>query len=343
MHCIFSIKALSLRQTSCMLNEQSLNQLNRMTSCYVVHEAPVRRVAIFGGTHGNELSGVFLVKHWQENGDEIQRTGLEVRPFITNPRAVKKCTRYIDCDLNRVFDPDNLGRQITEDIPYEVRRAQEINHVFGPKNSNDAYDIIFDLHNTTSNMGGTLILENSRNNFTIQMFHYIKNALAPECCPVFLIEHPNLKYATTRSIAKHPVGVEVGPQPQGVLRADILDKMRKIIKHGLDFVHIFNKGKEFPPCTIEIYKIMEKVDYPRNKNGEITAVIHPSLQDQDWQPLNNGEPIFLTIDGETINYEGDCTVYPTFVNEAAYYEKKQAFVKTVKVKLTAKGIRSSLS
>ncbi|XP_074869575.1 aspartoacylase isoform X4 [Carettochelys insculpta] len=193
---------------------------------------------------------------------------------------------------------------MSEDIPYEVRRAQEINHMFGPKDSDEAFDLIFDLHNTTSNMGGTLILENSRNNFTIQMFHYIKNALAPECCPVFLTEHPNLKYATTRSIAKHPVGVEVGPQPQGVLRADILDKMRKIIKHGLDFVHIFNEGKEFPPCTIEVYKIMEKVDYPRNKNGEITAVIHPHLQDQDWQPLNKGDPIFLTIDVHTVIYHG---------------------------------------
>lgn len=80
-----------------------------MTSCSVVHKPPVRRVAIFGGTHGNELSGIFLVKHWQENGAEIQRTGMEVKPFLTNPRAVKKCTRYIDCDLNRVFDPDNLG------------------------------------------------------------------------------------------------------------------------------------------------------------------------------------------------------------------------------------------
>lgn len=37
-------------------------------------------------------------------------------------------------------------------------------------------------------------------------------------------------------------GVEVGPQPQGVVRADILDKMRKIVKHGLDFVHLFNEG-----------------------------------------------------------------------------------------------------
>ncbi|NXE06137.1 ACY2 Aspartoacylase, partial [Lophotis ruficrista] len=171
-----------------------------------VDKPPVRRVAIFGGTHGNELSGVFLVKHWQENGAEIQRAGMEVKPFLTNPRAVKKCTRYIDCDLNRVFDSDNLGRTVVEDIPYEVRRAQEINQIFGPKGSDDAYDLIFDLHNTTSNMGGTLILENSRDDFTIQMFHYIKNALAPERCPVLLIEHPSLKYATTRSVAKNPVG-----------------------------------------------------------------------------------------------------------------------------------------
>lgn len=39
------------------------------------------------------------------------------------------------------------------------------------------------------------------------------------------------------------LGIEVGPQPQGVLRADILDQMRKIIKHALDFIHLFNQGK----------------------------------------------------------------------------------------------------
>lgn len=33
-----------------------------------------------------------------------------------------------------------------------------------------------------------------------------QNTLAPEPCPVLLIEHPSLKYATTRSVAKHPVG-----------------------------------------------------------------------------------------------------------------------------------------
>ncbi|XP_029467216.1 aspartoacylase [Rhinatrema bivittatum] len=314
-----------------------------MASCHADHElAPVRRVAIFGGTHGNELSGVMLVKYWLENGAEIQRAGMEVRPFLTNPRAVQKCTRYIDCDLNRVFDTENLSKQVTEDMLYEVRRAQEINSIFGPKGSDDAYDLIFDLHNTTSNMGGTLILEDSNDDFTIQMFHYIKLALSPASCPVLLIEHPNLKYATTRSVGKHPVGIEVGPQPQGVIRADILDNMRRIIKHALDFVQLFNWGKEFPPCSIEVHKIVEKIDYPRNEAGEISAFIHHHLQDQDWQELRPGDPVFFTLDGKAIVYEGDCTVYPTFVNEAAYYEKNQAFTKTMKVTLTAKHIRSSV-
>ncbi|KAM6164958.1 aspartoacylase isoform 2-T2 [Rhynchocyon petersi] len=276
-----------------------------MTSCHFAEE-PIKKVAIFGGTHGNELTGVFLVKHWLEDDAEIQRAGLEVKPFITNPRAVKKCSRYIDCDLNRVFNLENLGKTRSEDLPYEVRRAQEINHLFGPKNSEDSYDIIFDLHNTTSNMGCTLILEDSKNDFLIQMFHYIKMSLDPLPCYIYLIEHPSLKYATTRSIAKYPV------------------------------------GKEFPSCAIEVYKIMEKVDYPRNESGEIAAFIHPNLQDQDWKPLHPGAPVFLTLDGKTIPLDGDRTVYPVFVNEAAYYEKKEAFAKTTKVTLHAKRICSSL-
>ncbi|XP_078189410.1 aspartoacylase [Callithrix jacchus] len=312
-----------------------------MTSCHIAEE-PIKKVAIFGGTHGNELTGVFRVKHWLKNGAEVQRTGLEVKSYITNPRAVKTCTRYIDCDLNHIFDLENLGKRKSEDLPYEVRRAQEINHLFVPKYSEDAYDIVFDLHNTTSNMGCTLILEDSRNDFLIQMFHYIKTSLAPLPCYVYLIEHPSLKYATTHSIAKYPVGIEIGPQPQGILRADILDQMRKMIKHALDFIHHFNEGKEFPSCALEVYKIMEKVDYPRNENGEIAPIIHPNLQDQDWKPLHPGDPMFLTLDRKMIPLGRDCTMHPVFVNDATYYEKKEACAKTTKLTLHAESIRCSL-
>uniref|UniRef100_A0A8C5LU84 Aspartoacylase n=1 Tax=Leptobrachium leishanense TaxID=445787 RepID=A0A8C5LU84_9ANUR len=303
---------------------------------------PVKRVAIFGGTHGNELSGVYLVKHWLKENEEITRSGVEVTPFIANPRAAEKCVRYIDVDLNRVFDPQHLGKENTPDLPYEVRRAKEIHSRFGPKGSDEAYDVIFDLHNTTSHMGSTLILEDSSDAFVIQMSNYIKACMAPLQCMVLLLDHPGMKYSTTRSVSKHPVGVEVGPQAHGVLRADILDQMRMIVKHGLDFIQYFNEGKGFAPCSIDAYKVLQKVEYPRDENGDLTACIHKKLQDRDWQELNPGDPMFITIDGQEITYEGESTIHPTFINEAAYYEKNHAFTKTKKVTIVARNLRCSL-
>ncbi|KAK2879754.1 aspartoacylase [Channa argus] len=314
-----------------------------MSSSYnnTVHINEARRVAIFGGTHGNEMSGVTLVSLWMKNSTEIQRKRVETKPFITNPKAVEKCTRYVDTDLNRAFTPENLSTPGGGHLPYEVQRAQEINRMFGPKGSPDAYDVIFDLHNTTSNMGCTLILESSNDYFNLQMMNYIKKAIAPASCLVLLNEHPLLKYSTSRSVAKHPVGLEVGPQPQGVLRSNIFEAMRVILKHALDFIELFNEGMEFSPCTVEVFRVLERIDYPRDANGNIIAMVHPTLQDCDWEPLNPGDPMFQTFDGKTIHYQGSCTVYPTFINEAAYYEKQQAFVTTRRETLVASSIRKA--
>jgi len=52
--------------------------------------------------------------------------------------------------------------------------------------------------------------------------------------------------------------------------------------------------------------------------------------------------MFLTFDGRTILYEGASTVYPTFINEAAYYEKQQAFMTTCREILAANAIRKAL-
>ncbi|CAL8277686.1 unnamed protein product [Arctogadus glacialis] len=311
-----------------------------MSSNNVASFNEARRVAIFGGTHGNEMSGVTLVNLWMMNSrEEIQRKGVETQPFITNPKAVEKCSRYVDTDLNRAFTTENLSAPHGKDLPYEVQRAQEINRLFGPKGSSEAYDVIFDLHNTTSNMGCTLILESSKDHFNLQMMNYIKKAIAPDSCPVLLNEDPGLKYATARSVAKHSVGLEVGPQPQGVLRSNIFEAMRIILKHALDFIELFNEGVEFPPCTVDVFKVSERMDYPRDSNGNIIAMVHPNLQDCDWEPLTPGDPMFQTFDGKTIPYEGAGAVYPTFINEAAYYEKQQAFVTTRRETLAANAIR----
>lgn len=65
------------------------------------------------------------------------------------------------------------------------------------------------------------------------------------------------------------------------------------------------------------------------------------LQDCDWEPLNPGDPMFQTFDGKTIYYQGPGTVYPTFINEAAYYEKQQAFVTTRRETLVASALRKA--
>lgn len=56
-----------------------------------------------------------------------------------------------------------------------------------------------------------------------------------------------------------------------------------------------------------------------------------SFQDRDFKPLQPGAPIFQMFSGEDVLYEGESTVYPMFINEAAYYEKGVAFFKTEKL------------
>ncbi|XP_078665708.1 aspartoacylase-like [Branchiostoma floridae x Branchiostoma belcheri] len=133
-----------------------------------------------------------------------------------------------------------------------------------------------------------------------------------------------------RSVSRHGLCLELGAQPQGVLLADVYLRHERLVHTCLDFIHKFNQGEIFPPETLEVYRILHVVDYPRNKDNELTAMIHPELQDKDWHPLKPGDPMFLSMDGKTIKYEGESTIYPAFVNEAAYYEKGIAFWATQK-------------
>ena len=63
--------------------------------------------------------------------------------------------RYIDEDLNRQFSRERIENQEPTNI--EEHRAFWINQTIGPKGSAKT-DLIIDLHNTTSNMGPSLIL-----------------------------------------------------------------------------------------------------------------------------------------------------------------------------------------
>ncbi|MED6252193.1 hypothetical protein ATANTOWER_008269 [Ataeniobius toweri] len=141
---------------------------------------------------------------------------------------------------------------------------------------------------------------------------------------VIQLEVPNSDAYALESVGKRGFAIEVGPQPNGVLRADIFNMVKETVDLTLEWLQEFNSGHTFEGGTVEAYTLVKSVDYPRDSAGKITAAIHQDLQDNDFKLLQSGDPIFLTFAGETLKYEGE-DLYPYFVNECAYYEKKIAF------------------
>ena len=123
------------------------------------------------------------------------------------------------------------------------------------------------------------------------------------------------------SIAPHGFAIEVGAVPQGVLWADLFLKTEALVYHLLDFVEKENLGEALElPNEVEVYEHEKLVDYPRDDEGDIVAMVHQDRQGRDFTLIKEGDPLFLTLENETIAYEGEPR-YTLFVNEAAYYEK----------------------
>jgi succinylglutamate desuccinylase len=279
-------------------------------------ENRIKRVAIAGGTHGNEITGIYLVKKFQKTLSLIQRASFESVTFIANPKAQEIGKRYFDTDLNRSFTQLDLENPNLS--TYEARRAKEIYQTYGTGGSQQT-DFTIDLHSTTSNMGLTLILANLEC-FNLELAAYLVS-MNPHIKILYSIathaENPHLD-----SISKFGCTVEVGAVAQNILDAKLFQQTEALVYLILDYVEAYNQGTLQQVNNIPtIYQVTHNIDFPRNQSGEIRAMIHPELQFQDYKPLYPGKAIFLTFEGEEIFYEGDSIVYPVFINEAAYYEK----------------------
>lgn len=115
----------------------------------------ISRVAIVGGTHGNEFTGAYLIKKLQNFPDLARRSSFETLTLLANPQAFQAVKRYIDKDLNRCFTIKDLQNDTLS--TYEEKQAKFINQLLGPK-GNPKVDFILDFHSTTANMGLSIIL-----------------------------------------------------------------------------------------------------------------------------------------------------------------------------------------
>ena len=273
----------------------------------------IQQVAVVGGTHGNEFSGIYLLKKWRNTPGQLSRNGLDIETVFANPRSFEENKRYIDCDLNRQFTlPDlvdsNLGN-------YEQSRAKVLNAQLGPK-GNAKTDFIIDLHNTTSNMGPTLILLKS-DEFNKKMGAYVLSHM-PDAVVVIEDEITMHDHCYLASIAEQGVIVEIGPQPQSVIRQDVLEWMDAMTQAILDFVECYNENR-LPelPQSYEAYRYTETITLPQNEQGQRIGMVHKNVQDSDFRPLKKGDPIFTLFEGGEVFYQGEYEAYPHFINEAA--------------------------
>ncbi len=276
----------------------------------------IKNIAITGGTHGNELTGVYLVKKWKNNPELIKRSNFETITELMNIRAIKEVRRYIDQDLNRSFGTNDLANDDLD--AHEAKLAKELNEVFGKKGSAEPkVNFIVDLHTTTANMGLSIVVSNP-SSLTWRAIAYLCK-MEPSL-NVYRWQG-DIENCFVNSMAPHGFAIEVGAVPQGVLRADLFLKTEALIYHLLDYVEKENNGDDLGlESTLEIYDHEVLVDYPRNEEGDIVAMVHQERQDKDFTLIKQGDPLFLTLDNETILYEGE-ERYTIFINEAAYYEK----------------------
>ncbi|MEH2005445.1 aspartoacylase [Nostoc sp.] len=286
----------------------------------------INRVAIVGGTHGNEFTGAYLIQKFAQFPDLITRPSFETVTLLANPNAFAAGRRYVEKDLNRCFIKQDLQDPTLNS--YEELQAKSIQNTLA-SNADKQVDFILDLHSSTANMGLTIILVNSHP-LNLKLAAYLSH-VSPlvriyRCSFKSIEENPFVN-----SLCELGFAIEVGPIAQGILKATLFQETEELVYAVLDYLEQFNQGQTSSiNQTLILYDHLSVVDYPKKQDGTIFGMIHPELQDKDYQALNPGDPIFITFDDKTIIYEGKSTVWPIFINEAAYYEKGIAMCLTQK-------------
>ncbi|MEG3765635.1 aspartoacylase [Alteromonas sp. 14N.309.X.WAT.G.H12] len=285
-------------------------------------------IVLTGGAHGNETSGIELIRQWQQSGLPARFNGLNVRCALVNEKAIDANVRFLDEDLNRQFTPERLA---TDNPAQEALLAKKLNEEFGPKGPSSATDFFVDVHNTTSQMGATLIIL-EHDEFNIALARFVKQAM-PEANILIEDEKTFASHGYLCTLGKKGVMIEVGGQPQGVLREDIYLLTEKMAEAILDFCLAWNEEQalsRLPPC--EAFRLGKEVSFPLDEKGQRKAMIHHQLQDRDFKPLAQGAPAFTGFDGTIYHWEED-TTYPHFINEAAYHKLHVAFATASRITL----------
>ncbi len=275
------------------------------------------QLLVVAGTHGNEINASWLIDNWMKNPNLIRTNGINHVQVIGNPVARNAGLRYIDRDLNRSFCKKLLLNSEVQDL--EVIRARELLDLYGPNGSKPC-KIVIDLHSTTASMGTSLVVY-GRRPADLALASLLQFHLG---LPIYL--HENDMEQQGFLVESWPCGcvIEIGPVPQGLLRASVVEKNRLALETCFELIAKFCLGEVHFPTKLVVHKHLGSVDFPRDLEGKPKACIHQDLDGKDWKPIFKGDPMFVALDGKVFRYQENESLVPVFINEAAYAEKNIA-------------------
>ena len=284
----------------------------------------INQVLLSAGIHGNEKTGIYLLKKLQNHQELIKRNGFNTEILLVNRKAIELNQRYYEIDLNRCFDLQKIN---SKGQLYEQQLAQKIYQQVRTK----AVDFVLDFHTTTSNMGLTLMLSSDRP-FNLQLAAYLA---ATNPLVKIVRSHPELNQNRFRNLFPFGFTVEMGAIAPNVIDPVWFNRAEILVKQILDYIEQNNQGNQPASVSnITVYSMSQPVYFPTNDQGDITAIISPQLHGNDYSELAPNSTIFNKFNGENIIYQGNTSVYPIFINETAYWEHKIAMYLTTRDKLT---------
>ncbi|MFH1223081.1 MAG: M99 family carboxypeptidase catalytic domain-containing protein, partial [Pseudomonadota bacterium] len=124
----------------------SLSLMSEGLTVYKIKgEKPGKTLMIIGGIHGNETSGYLAARQYANV--KLKRGNLIVVPDANAP-AIKENKRFINVDMNRIFDEEN-------GTTYEYKTVEQIKKLISES------DMVVNLHET-STKGSIVMIDDKK-------------------------------------------------------------------------------------------------------------------------------------------------------------------------------------
>ena len=235
-------------------------------------------VAVVGGIHGDEPSGVRAIEHLLASDPDVERP---VALVIANERAIDKQVRYVDEDLNRAFPGDPDGET------HESRLAARLGEVL------DGCTVL-SMHSTQS----------YREMFAlVQQLDEVTRSTVPRLSVTAVVDVGPEDKGRLFEVVERSIEIECGYQGSAAATENAI----RVTREFLGAVGALPDKRRRAQRKLPLYRLRHPVPKQRANTYEVYA--------SNFEAVEAGEP-FAAVDNEQVVAEEG--FYPVLMSPYGY-------------------------